>query len=182
MLSTLQDTLNLSFWVKTLLFATLYLLFQIYFINYRLVLQTILGAFPIEYKLTILLQLAIGFWHTFPIKDVLITLTTALCIGGNISLLLTTYHRMKYRGDRVKMSLGGAGVLTFVSGGCPSCGITILSILGPATGSFSVFVHTTLIQTSIILILIGSFVYTLFFTTKGQMCEVRPTRDQEQRL
>lgn len=61
----------------------------------------------------------------------------------------------------MKFSLGGVGVAALVSTGCPGCGLTLLSLLGPSTSVLAITLHSPLIQAAILAVLIFSVLYSL---------------------
>lgn len=175
-MSFLRSSLQIVF-TKRVLFIAMgisltYLMVTIFFFNHQLVKTTIMGDYSFFYKITVLFQLVFGYWNAFPLQQTLFTLSSALLIGLNLSLIIYSYKRLKIIGN-TKFSFGGSSLLAVVATGCPGCGISILSVLGPATAPAAVFLHDLRIQL-ILLILLGlSIIYTLRKLEQGLACETR---------
>lgn len=149
-----------AFLATTLLLSCLYLLLQIFFFNHSIFSSTLLGDFPLEYKLKLSLNLISGYFVMFPLTEIIFNTLSALLVGLNLTLMFILMQRVRQSG-RVKLSVGGAGVIALMSSGCPGCGLTLLSILGPSTGILAVRVHSLLFQIIILGILVFSAIYSL---------------------
>lgn len=150
----------------------LYILFQVYLFNFRLINGTIIGDFPISYKAVLLFQLSKGIFTAFPQQQLLFTFVTALLTGLNLTLIVHAYRKMKSQEGKVTLSFGGMGALSLAASGCPSCGITILSLLGPASSSFSFFLNNIFVQMGIVLLLCISIAYSIKNITESTLCKV----------
>lgn len=170
--ATLKEVLTPRFFITVTLFTLFYILLQIYLFNFRLINQTLIGEYPFSYKFTLLYQLIKGFYISFPPKETIFTSSVALLAGMNIALLFSSVTKMKKNQGSLKMSFGGVSVLALASSGCPSCGITILSILGPASGPFTLFLHNSAVQVGIISLLFFSLFTTLKQYSKANTCEI----------
>jgi hypothetical protein len=144
----------------TLFLGVIYLLIQIYFFNQSLISHTLLGNFPLTYKFHLSFDLFTGYFVMFPLSQVFFTIAVAILVGLNLTLMIVLMQRMKAAGN-MKFSVGGVGVAALVSSGCPGCGLTLLSLLGPSTGILAITLHSTLIQFTILAILIFSILYSL---------------------
>lgn len=106
-----------------------YLALTLFALNYRFITETVSGSFPLATKLTILLSLAEGLFTAFSPLDTWITILSALLVGINIVLIGKTIYTLEHTG-KVRLSVGGATLLSLVATGCSSCGFSLLSILG----------------------------------------------------
>ncbi|GIW62105.1 MAG: hypothetical protein KatS3mg089_0957 [Patescibacteria group bacterium] len=153
---------NKRVFLFTLVFTLVFVLLQIYSINYRLINLTIFSNSPLYYKLTLIWHLFIGYWKMFGLQDVLFNLITALLVGLNFALFLMTLGNTK-RSGALKLSFGGGSFFALISTGCPSCGITLLSFLGPSASLINLFIRTTIVQ----LLIIGVLLLSLYSQLKA---------------
>lgn len=113
-----------------LLISGFYFIFSTLILNYRLVFQTIIGDFPLNYKLTLFFNLLQGAITAFSQIDFILLILTSVLVGLNILLIVTTITKLKSQKGRLSLSVGGSAILGIVVTGCSSCGFSILSILG----------------------------------------------------
>lgn len=154
----------------SLVIAALYLLIQIYALNYRLVGQTLSGTFPFSYKFHVLTNLIQGYFVMFPPLEVFINLVTAVLVGFNLMLIIALAQKMKNSGN-MKLTVGGTGLLTLAGAGCPTCGVTVLSFLGPSSSFVGVIMHSLVIQTAIVIILVLSVLHSLKRLQASSYCK-----------
>ncbi len=155
----------------TFFLGVLYLLLQIYFFNHSLISHTVLGNFPLEYKFHLSFDLITGYFVMLPLSQVFFTVAVALLVGLNLTLMIILMQRMKDSGT-MKFSVGGVGIAALVSSGCPGCGLTLLSLLGPSTGILALTLHSPLMQAGILAILILSILYSLRRIERSLVCKV----------
>lgn len=110
----------------------LYVAIAALLINFRLVTETMSGSFPVQYKLSLLLQLILGIFTAFGWLDGIFLILNGLFIGLNIVLITHTIKTLEGMG-KVKLSVGGATLIGLVTTGCGACGLTLLSLLGVST-------------------------------------------------
>lgn len=161
--------------VVTFFLGALYLLLQIYFFNNSLISHTLLGNFPLAYKFHLSFGLITGYFVMFPLSQVFFTVAAALLVGFNLTLMIILMQKMKNSGN-MKFSVGGVGIAALVSSGCPGCGLTLLSLLGPSTGILALTLHSPLIQGGIIAILIFSILYSLRRIEDSLVCQIIPSK------
>lgn len=159
-----------SFAPYTLFFMGGYLLLQAYILNLGLINQTIQGSFALSYKLTLLFYIFTGYLQTLPPFYMTMTIVTTFLVGVNMTLLLLSYMKARRFGE-MKVTLGGSSLLAVVSSGCPSCGITALSILGPSSSAFSFLLRDTRLQFVVIGLLAFSIYYNLKKITTPVACK-----------
>ncbi len=148
------------FLISVVVFSTLYFIFQAYSLNHVLLNQTLLGNFPFFYKLSLFYQVITGYFYLIPGKYFFLTILTMFLVGANLALLVVTFKKSRKLGE-MKLVLGGSNLLAIVSSGCPSCGLTALSVLGPSTGAFSFLFHDPKIQFITLGVLLLSFFLNL---------------------
>lgn len=163
-----KSLLNKRVFLFTLLFTLVFVLLQIYSLNYRLINITLFSNSTLFYKLTLIWHLFIGYWKMFLLQDILFNLITALLIGLNFSLFLITLGNTK-RNGALKLSFGGGSFIALISTGCPSCGLTLLSFLGPSVSLISLFIKTAIVQ----LIIIGILLFSLYSQIKTYQRSLR---------
>lgn len=151
--------------------ALLYYFLEVYLFNRELINQTLSEAYSLTYKTSILGQLTLGYLAMFPLTQMLFILLTTLLVGLNIALLIALLQTMQ-QGGRMKVSFGGASLLAVVSTGCPSCGLTVLSFLGPSGGVVAGMFHSPLAQLIMIVLLGASIGYSLVRLEKSRVCRI----------
>lgn len=174
-LSTVKrELLRIPFILFTSGIALLYFLFSLYILNYRLVVSTLFGNFPLSYKVTLLAALLGGAWTAFTPLDLTFILLDAILVGANTALFIKSIKKLRNQG-MVEVSIGGATILGLVTAGCSSCGFSILALLG-VSASFS-FLPFKGIELHILatLLLAGSFVYMLVYLHQKVYCSL-PSR------
>jgi len=162
---------NRSVLAATTALGISYLLIQIYLFNPSLFSQTILGDFPVSYKIKLSFDLIIGYFMMFPLPEIFFTLLAAILVGLNLALMIVLMQRVRNSGA-AKLSVGGVGIVALMSTGCPGCGLTLLSILGPSSGAIALTLHNPLIQLFIISTLVFSSLYNLKRIETNKMCKL----------
>lgn len=130
-----KELIRVSFLLPSILIAIGYIICTIYLLNYRLILQTTLGAYSARYKTSLLLILLQGAWITFSPLEFFLLVLNAVLVGMNVVLVSRSIKRLKDQGT-LQLSIGGATVIALITAGCGSCGFSILALLGLST-SFS---------------------------------------------
>lgn len=154
-----------------LLISMAYILLQILVLNGRLLAQTLQGSFDFSYKITVLGQLIQGYFMMFPLSQTILGLVTALLIGLNLTLIISLMQKVKESGPK-QLSFGGIGIVALASTGCPSCGLTILSLFGPSFAVVGVLFNSIFVQMTIIGVLVISIAYSLIKLNKSLVCQV----------
>lgn len=170
-IALLRPLINRNVIILSLVIAAGYILLQIYILNGRLIGDTITGSFTLSYKITLLRQLLEGYFGMFPFAQTVLTLISALLIGMNSTLLIALMQRVKSNGSR-QLSFGGMGIIALAGSGCPSCGMTLFSLLGPSYGVLGVFFHSLYIQLSVLGILSASIIYSLVRLKESLVCKI----------
>lgn len=167
----LRPLKNRTVLVISMLFSMAYILLQILVLNGRLLAQALQGSFELSYKITVLGQLVQGYFIMFPLAHTILSLVTALLIGLNLTLIISLMQKVEKNGPK-QLSFGGIGIIALASSGCPSCGLTILSLFGPSFAVVGVLFSSIFVQMTIIGVLAVSIAYSLTKLNKGLMCQV----------
>jgi hypothetical protein len=117
--------------------STVYLCISLYLINYKIILTTLTDRNTLSYKLSFLTSLAQGSIQMLPVYEVILILTTAALVGINAAFIFKLLKRIKDQG-KLKISFGGTSLLAVAGAGCPSCGISALSLLGITSSALPV--------------------------------------------
>lgn len=157
-LSPLRFAFKGWYLLMTLFVALFYLISPVLLINSRILFLTVISSDPILFKLSFLITLVVGTIMILPPLEQFFTITTALLLGMNVSLLIQTINIL-IRQKNVTLTIGGASLLALAGAGCASCGISILSIVGistpllPLHGAGFLAVSTVLLMVSLFVIL-----------------------------
>ena len=97
--------------------------------NASLLITTITGPFSLGYKLTLFISLLGGFWTAESPLDSILLLLSSILIGANFYFLGKTIYLLRHS-KKIKLSVGGATIISLVTAGCASCGLSLISLLG----------------------------------------------------
>ncbi len=139
----------------TLGVASAYLIMQVFVLNNSLVINTLTHKFPITYKFSVLSQLIIGYFQMFNLGHIILLLVTALLIGLNISLIFLVGKKIAISG-KTKLSMGGTGLLSLASVGCPSCSLSVFALFGSGGGFLGLLFSSIWMQGFVVLALLIS--------------------------
>lgn len=112
--------------------ALAYVLLSVVFLNYKFLFATFTSSFQLSAKVSIFLSLAEGLWTSMSHGDFVLLLMNACFFGINMLLLGKTISLLEHQG-KVRLSIGGATLISLVTTGCASCGLSLLSVLGVTT-------------------------------------------------
>lgn len=170
--STIQKELfSLSSLVIIFVFAVCYIILSALLLNYKLVNDTITNNFSLNSKLTIYFALLQGIWTTMHIWDSALLILNGLLVGINLLLIGKTIFLLEHMG-KVRLSIGGAALITLVTTGCASCGLSLLSILGLSTSLSFLPFHGLELRVAATLILLISGIYMLYQLHQAKYCRV----------
>lgn len=130
------QVLNIYSLIFVLIISFIYFSVSVFLLNYRLVLSSFFGDYPINFKLNILFQLLIGSYSAFSLIDFVLLIVISVLVGINILLIYKIIIAFKSPGVKLSFAVSGSTVLGIVVAGCSSCGFSILSLLG-ITGALS---------------------------------------------
>lgn len=170
--STISEELfSVSSLISILGVSSLYILLSVILLNYKFLLATTSSTFQLSAKISIFFSLLQGTWTSINHTDFILMIVNAIFFGINILLIIKTLSVIEHQG-KVRLSIGGATIISLVTTGCASCGLSIISILGiTASLSFLPF-YSMLFHLSATLILIFSTCYMLKKLHDGKYCRV----------
>lgn len=154
-----------------LFIAIFYLCLIAFTLNFRLVAATLEGQFALQYKISILWDLLTGLFFAFGFLHGVILLVNGILVGFNLLLILKTIQTLEGMG-KVKLSIGGATLISIVTAGCGACGITIFSVLGLSTSLSFLPLHGLEIHIASFLILSFSAWYMVKKLTAANICSL----------
>ncbi|MDO8621123.1 MAG: hypothetical protein Q7R31_02485 [Candidatus Levybacteria bacterium] len=162
--------------IITILFVTfLYSSFATLSLNYKLVFTTLFADFSFSYKISVLFFLLIGATTAFSKIDFILLIITSILVGINVVLFANTVSAMKTNGGKMKITVGGGGVLGLATTGCASCGFSFLSIVGLG----SILPNLPFGSHTIYILPIGLLLASSFYMVKkfndGNVCNVKRT-------
>ena len=96
--------------------------------NFFLVKDSLLGNYPIFYKVKILFSLLLGMWTSMTLPSLLVLFIIALLTGANITLILKKISTLKKFG-KLQLVVGGNTLLGVIGSGCATCGLPVISLL-----------------------------------------------------
>ena len=169
-----SHTLSRKDYAIGILVALMYIMISLYFVNYRLILQTLFDTYPLTYKASLLSSLATGTWQMLPWYESILISITAILVGTNIILITKLLKKIKNQG-KLKLSTGGASLLAIAGAGCPSCGISVLSVLGISSSAFPI--RGVTLQLITIGLLLISLIYNLKKLRQSQFCLLPNARE-----
>ena len=149
--------------ICSLLISAGYLIFVTYLMNYRFVIDTVLGNYPIIYKWNILIALLEGLSTNMTTFSLGVLIVTAVLTGMNLTLLVQRLSSLKNSG-KLRLMVGGSSVIGIIGSGCAACGLSLLTIIGLG-GSLS---YLPFRGTEISIITIIILIYSLYMLTKNQ--------------
>ena len=129
LLTTAKHELGRKSLAVITLVALLYIVASVYAINRIIIFSTATGDFPLDYKISLLSSILTGSWQMYSPTEAFLTVLIALLLGINIALVVKLMTSLRGK-NGVRMSFGGSSLFALVSTGCPSCGVSILSLVG----------------------------------------------------
>jgi hypothetical protein len=109
----------------------------------------------------------------FSIGHILLLIVTALLIGLNISLIFLVGKKITITG-KTKLSMGGTGLLSLASVGCPSCSLSIFALFGSGGGFLGLLFSSIWMQGFIVMALLFS-IYLSLRSYNKKSCEITPS-------
>lgn len=122
-----------KFIFPTIFIASAYIILVTYLMNIQLVGNTIIGSFPLSYKVNLLVDLLGGMWTAMTPIGLSVLIITALLTGANLTLVTERISSLR-SSSNLHFVVGGSTLLGVISSGCAACGLSIISLLG-LTGS-----------------------------------------------
>lgn len=125
----MKRLLSFPFITATVLLSGIYLILITLSMNAGLVGETVVGAFPIRYKIDLLVALLQGMWTAMGGMGLVLLFFTAILTGANLTLLWQRIRLLKSF-KNLHLVVGGNSLLGIIGSGCTACGLPILSLLG----------------------------------------------------
>lgn len=153
----------------SLVISIFYFTVVVYSFNTQLVLNSILGAYPLSYKFNILTLLLINSRANMTSMGVLVLILISILTGLNLTL---AFKRMRaLSGSR--LTLMGGSFLGVLGAGCVSCGLPVVSFLG-LTGAVA---YLPFRGKEISFLALGLLIFSLymFLRKEKKVCEVKKT-------
>ncbi len=97
--------------------------------NFRLATDTISGNYPLTYKLSVSFSLLQGMWTSMSSIALTMLIITSFLTGANVTLILQRLFFLRKLGN-LHIMVGGSTLLGLVAGGCASCGLPVIALLG----------------------------------------------------
>lgn len=152
-----KELLALPPLVVILIISILYLLFSLFALNHQLVIDTLSNPSSLGYKLILLGTLIQGLFTAFTPIDTLIMVVSSILVGVNLVLVGRSLQLLENQG-KVRLSVGGATLISLITTGCSSCGFSLLSLLGLGTSfSFLPFHGMELHIASVVLLILSAW-------------------------
>lgn len=153
------------------LLAFFYVIFSLFTLNHQLIIDTLFQTAPLIYKIALFSTLLQGLFTAFSPADTVIMLVSSVLVGSNLVLIGKTLYTLEHQG-KVRLSVGGATVVSLITTGCSSCGFSLLSILGLGTSlSFFPF-HGMELHIASVFLLFFSAWYMVKKLRDGRYCNV----------
>jgi len=151
--------------------SALYILLSDFFLSVKNILSFFSGNFGISYKINFVFLILLGFWGTLSLLDQILLLLNALLVGLNILLVYKTVSIMRHNG-KMRLSIGGATLISLITSGCASCGISVITFLG-LSSAFSFLPFRGLeLHIGATVLLIASFIYMLRKLHQSIYCKI----------
>lgn len=167
------EVLNLYSLIFIFIISFIYFSISVFLLNYKLVLSSIFGYYPLNFKFNILFQLLVGSYSAFSFFDFILLIITAVLVGANILLIYKTIKNLNTPGVKLSFAVGGSTVLGIFVAGCSSCGFSVLSLLG-LTGALSFIPFAGLgLHLITVAFLIFSFFYSIKTYHNKIVCKIR---------
>ena len=159
-----------------LIIATLYLLLITYLRNLSLVNSTLIDGTPLLYKFKLFTALLEGLETSMTTVGFFTMILTGFLVGINLTLVTQKIGQIRKAG-KVHFAAGGSSLLGIIGGGCASCGLPVISLLG-LSGSvlYLPFKGAELPYVSIALLLISLFFLLKSNDKKAQVCKIDDTK------
>lgn len=167
-----KTVLSWNFIISVLVISILYIGIFAFIMNGSLIIDTLTGNFPLDYKFNLTFALIQGVWTSMGGFGFVILLFTALLTGANLTLLWQ-YLRSVKGFKNLHIVASGNVALGLVGSGCAACGLPLLSLLGLTGSLLYLPFHGKELSYIAILLLIISFFLLIKSVQKNQLCKVQ---------
>lgn len=124
----LQDVASSRFFLKSILWAFLFLFLALFLLNLKSYISFIGADYPLLSRLNILFLITTGSFSAITLLDAIFLFLTAFLFGVNTELVVEKIKTLKKSGS-LNLTFG-AGIITLAATGCASCGLSLASIAG----------------------------------------------------
>ncbi len=160
----------MRFVLPSLIIAGIYIILVTYLMNWKLVIDTIIGSFSLQYKADLLLALLGGMWTIMTGVGLITLFVIAILTGVNLSLLASRILSLKSAG-KLHLTVGGSTLFGIVGSGCAACGLPVLALLG-LTGSIVYLPFRGSELSAVAVLLLSMSLYFMIKTNNQMACNV----------
>jgi len=161
-----------KFIFSTSIIVLINILLIVYLRNFILVNDTLFSSFSILARLRLYGSLLLGMTTSMTYLALFLMLITAILTGLNITLVIKKIAKLQ-KMRRVHLATGGSTLLAIVGGGCASCGLPVISLLGLSQSLlFLPFKGVELPYISIFLLLLSLY-FLIKSNNKAEACEIK---------
>lgn len=171
--TTKNEIISFKSLVSILLISLLYFALSTLILNYRLVFSTLIGDYPLGYKVTLTINLLEGSLTAFSNTDFILLIVTSFLVGLNMLLIAKTIIKLETQKKRLSFSVGGSALLGIVVAGCSSCGFSVLSLLGLSASLTFVPLGGLGLHLLAIFLLLASAIYSLRTLHFKVVCKIK---------
>ncbi len=159
-----------KFWFVFLTVSLIYFVVSIYFANLDLVKNTLIGSFPLIYKINLLSSLLLGMFTAISTTSLAIIICLSVLTGLNMALVLKRYRVIKNSHFGAFAGFSGS-IFSVASSGCASCGMPVFGLLG-LTGSIVHLPFKGLEITFLSIFLLLGSIFVLMRKSRADSCKV----------
>lgn len=154
-----------------------YSLVTLYLFNYRLLIQTWAGNYPLQYKISLTGVLLQGFQTLFSAFDLSLLLITSVLVGLNFMLAFSSIQKIKQQGS-LTLSIGGASIIGIAASGCSACGLSLFSIFGASAALTFLPLHGLILHILAVILLLASMTYMIRKLHQEVYCRIKTENAQ----
>lgn len=167
----MKTLISFQFISATVFLSGIYLILITLSMNAGLVVDTIVGVFPLSYKISLLLALLQGMWTAMSGLGIVILFLTAFLTGANLTLLWQNIRSIKGF-KNLHFVVGGNSILGIIGSGCAACGLPILSLLGISGSILYLPLYGAELSYLAVILLSISFFLLIRSNLQKQLCAV----------
>lgn len=160
-----QELLSPSVLLISAAIAVLYVFLSTLMLNFRLLAETFSGAYELPYKVAIVTSLLKGVLTLYNPFELTLILLLGFLMGINTVLIAKSLRDQRLRRGSWSFGLGFLGMMATT--GCASCGITLLSVIGPSVSLSLLPFQGIALQCASLGLLSFSIIHTLNRRAKG---------------
>lgn len=162
----------LRFILSVALIAGVYIVLATFIMNAELVWDTLVEAYPVTYKVNLLVALLEGMFTAMSGFGLIMLFLTAFFTGINLTLIAQKIMFLKLS-SRLQVTTGGSSFLGFIGSGCAACGLPVLSLLGLSGSIIYLPFRGSEISVIALSLLIISFYFLMKSARQPNVCKVK---------